>query len=655
MNNFQKTESGQLGRKGFLKRNVFWPGGSYISRLMLFLFLVFVSEAVVMLLIPRPPHIPLWLEIFIDSTLLVILLAPTFYFIIYRYLVGYAEEQKRIYEALGARERNYRLMMEAMRDPVYICSEDYKVLYLNPAMARRIGSDVTGKYCYQTIHHLETICPWCISDKTSKGKYTEYEVVSARDGRFYNVAMAPIFHLDGRVDKMVIMRDFTRYKETEESLSREININRVMAELSSALLSPRSIEDVSSLVLDSAQRLTGSPFGYVGFIDRETGYLMSPTLTRGIWEQCEVQEKTITFKEFSGLWGWVLENKKSLMTNKVNKDPRSTGIPEGHIPIYRFLSCPAMAEGKLLGQIALANADNDYEEKDMKLIESLADIYAIAIQNLRADENLRKARNELEMRVWERTSKLEESNRQLKKEIADHHATEAALQSSEEQLRHLSSLRLSAQEEERRAIALELHDGIGQSLSAIKFKIETTMGKLGEKESSNLQNALGSVVSMIQESVEEIRRICANLRPSMLDDLGVVATISWFFREFQKIYPGIHLEKEIRIEETDVPEALKTAVFRILQEGLNNIAKHSQANRVLASLRKEDGWLKMEIEDNGRGFDVTAALSAEKPAKGLGLGSMKERALLSGGSFEIESSLGHGARIGVWLPVENKH
>ena len=213
---------------------------------------------------------------------------------------------------------------------------------------------------------------------------------------------------------------------------------------------------------------------------------------------------------------------------------------------------------------------------------------------------------------------------------------------------------MTSQEEERRLIALELHDGIGQTLSAIKFKVETGLEELKGKETSEFFQVLGSVVSMIQEAVEEVRTVCMNLRPPMLDDLGIVATISWFSREFMKTYGGIQVEKEILLKEEDVSHELKTPIFRMLQEAFNNVAKHSQADLVRVVLRKRDGWIDLKIEDNGRGFDIKAALRPKDHALGLGLSSMKERATSSGGFFEIESSPGKGTRIAVSLPSPAK-
>ncbi len=217
-----------------------------------------------------------------------------------------------------------------------------------------------------------------------------------------------------------------------------------------------------------------------------------------------------------------------------------------------------------------------------------------------------------------------------------------ALEDSERQLRFLSSELLKAQENERRRIAQELHDGIGQTLSAIKFGLEDALEALGPNIARSGSKTLESIIPLVKAGIEDIRRICSALRPSTLDDLGLLATISWFCREFQAIYSGIQVEKQIDIEENEVPDILKTVIYRVLQEAFNNIAKHSKANLVRLYLKKAGGAIELFIEDNGRGFHLQDALSADIFKKGLGLASMKERTEHSGGSFSIESVRGSG-------------
>ena len=157
--------------------------------------------------------------------------------------------------------------------------------------------------------------------------------------------------------------------------------------------------------------------------------------------------------------------------------------------------------------------------------------------------------------------------------------------------------------------------------------------------------ALGSVIPIIQGTIEEARRIQMSLRPSILDDLGILATINWFCRQFESTYSNIRIKKEIEIEEHEVPDSLKIVIYRVLQEALNNIAKHSKAAVVLLFLRKTDQTIQLVIRDSGQGFDLEETYSRKGTARGLGLDSMRERTELSGGSFSIESNKGEGTTI----------
>jgi signal transduction histidine kinase len=136
-----------------------------------------------------------------------------------------------------------------------------------------------------------------------------------------------------------------------------------------------------------------------------------------------------------------------------------------------------------------------------------------------------------------------------------------------------------------------------------------------------------------------------DLRPSVLDDLGLLATISWFCRRFRTIYPGIRVEQEISLQESEVNQLLKVVMFRVIQEAMNNIAKHSRASLVRLSLRKSDNRMELAVKDNGRGFVPETALDMESSERGLGLTSMRERVELSGGAFSIESRQGAGTAI----------
>ncbi len=231
------------------------------------------------------------------------------------------------------------------------------------------------------------------------------------------------------------------------------------------------------------------------------------------------------------------------------------------------------------------------------------------------------------------------------RDVTERKRIEAEIQKSDAELRRLSSKLLNVHEKESKRIGAELHDGIAQTVSAIKMRAEVALLQYDKQDASEVRKSLESVINIAQEAVEEIRRISRNLRPSMLDNLGILPTVSWLCREFETSYPQIHIEELVDIQEEDVAAPLKTAIFRILQEALNNVTKHSDANSVILTLRKSNGKIDVTINDNGNGFDVEHILSEEHPEKGLGLASMRERAEFSNGTFSVESLEGEGATV----------
>jgi signal transduction histidine kinase len=242
----------------------------------------------------------------------------------------------------------------------------------------------------------------------------------------------------------------------------------------------------------------------------------------------------------------------------------------------------------------------------------------------------------------------------LEHEIEAHKRDWQALQRSEHALRVLSGKLLGAQEQERKRIAAELHDGLGQSLSAIKFNLESGLREINSCASECGVGMVKKSIQKVRDAVEEVRRISMDLRPSILDDLGILATIEWFCREYNKFYPHITVNRHVTVAESDIPEPLKVVIYRILQEAFNNVAKHAEADRVDLVLAAEAGQIRLSIRDNGRGFDVQRVVDSNTngEVRGIGLQSMSERAEWSGGVLSIESRRNEGTKIEVgWAPL----
>lgn len=266
---------------------------------------------------------------------------------------------------------------------------------------------------------------------------------------------------------------------------------------------------------------------------------------------------------------------------------------------------------------------------------------------------LKSTKDELEQEAQKRAAALAMTVQALENEIEDHRQTEAALRESREQLRELSRQIMDAQENERKMVAQEIHDSVGGSLAAIKFALEEKLESMEQNPSPKVIS-LEKIISYVDETIKETRRISAHLRPSLLDDIGLLATISWFCREFEKLYPAMQIDQQLNVAEDEVPDVLKVVVYRVMQEALNNVGKHSEATRVRLQLDKRDNHIKLTVADNGCGFDPAEKFSDTTVASGLGLSGMRDRAMLCDGKLEIASEPGKGTTVQIWLPCDGQ-
>jgi len=228
---------------------------------------------------------------------------------------------------------------------------------------------------------------------------------------------------------------------------------------------------------------------------------------------------------------------------------------------------------------------------------------------------------------------------------------EMSLRESEKDLHELYGRLVNSLENERKRIASELHDGLGQMLSSIKYQVEgaiKNVDRASAVDASGFSSKLYSVVNDIRQAIEETRCMAMDLRPTILDDLGIIQTTSWFCRQFQQKYEHINVEREVGLEESDIDEKYKLVIYRIMQESFNNVVKHTNATLIKLMLYKSNDSLHLKIEDNGQGFSFEARYN--NPDSGWGLNNMRERAEQSGGAFHIDSIQPTGTRVNViWV------
>jgi two-component system sensor histidine kinase UhpB len=216
--------------------------------------------------------------------------------------------------------------------------------------------------------------------------------------------------------------------------------------------------------------------------------------------------------------------------------------------------------------------------------------------------------------------------------------------------KYLSQI-IEAQENERRRISRELHDEIGQALYAIKLNLEMIEKDLPDT-TPLIRGRLGEAKSLSSQTLTAMRRLSLDLRPTMLDDLGLIPTLRWYIQNFSNRL-GIYSNFETTGFEEKLSPQIETAFYRIVQEALNNIAKHAQADRVEISLVKRDSRIYASIQDNGKGFDLGRVLPPESPERGFGIVGIQERVSLLGGQMDIQTKPGFGTLIHFEIPYEN--
>ncbi|HEX2846317.1 MAG TPA: PAS domain S-box protein [Chitinophagaceae bacterium] len=232
----------------------------------------------------------------------------------------------------------------------------------------------------------------------------------------------------------------------------------------------------------------------------------------------------------------------------------------------------------------------------------------------------------------------------LANEVTEQYLAEEKLKESYDATRKLTEHLQNVREEERLHIAREIHDELGQLLTVLKMDVSWLNRKL-QPASDPVKEKITELLSLIDVTVKKVRHISSELRPSLLDDLGLIAAMEWHIEEFQN-RSGIGVEVNLPPAELLLPEPVKIGLFRILQESLTNVARHSGADKVAVTLLQKENSLILTIKDNGKGFD---AENAKK--KTLGLLGMKERTLMIGGEYKITGVQGEGTIVEVIVPL----
>ena len=295
-----------------------------------------------------------------------------------------------------------------------------------------------------------------------------------------------------------------------------------------------------------------------------------------------------------GVLGALIHDARPLRLHDLSTDPRSTGFPPNHPPMYSFLGVPVKLRGVAFGNLYLAEKrDGDFTDDDEELATLLAAQAAVAIGNARRVE-----REALERVV-------------------------------------------ATQETERRRLARELHDGTGQALTSILLGL-TSVEHAADLASARA--AAASVRELVVSTLQDVRQLAVELRPKALDDFGLDPALRRLGQSIRE-RSGVDVQVEARIGAVRLPSEIETAVYRIVQEALANVLRHAAAERVSIVATRRDGRISLVIEDDGQGFAIA------EPVEGMGLAGMRERVSLLDGTITIDSTIGTGTTIAVEIPL----
>lgn len=214
---------------------------------------------------------------------------------------------------------------------------------------------------------------------------------------------------------------------------------------------------------------------------------------------------------------------------------------------------------------------------------------------------------------------------------------------SDQRLRVLFAQLLDEQEHDRQRIASELHGGIGQVMSLVKITLEAAAGQISEGSADKAEKSVRWLIPIVVDTLADLRRISSDLRPSILDDLGMLATLTWFFRRLEKNQPKLKIERYVHVDEGDIPAALRITLFRILQESVTALLKDETVDSIRVYLHKERGALHLEILSClGEVVELK-----KKNKESIELLSIKERAMMYGGRCKVCVGEGAGGRVSV--------
>ena len=398
-------------------------------------------------------------------------------------------------------------------------------------------------------------------------------------------------------------------------LQQQYRRQAVLAEIELAINQPHELQPALERIVRAVTELM--PAGNASVILWEAGAMHSV-----------IQSSTLPVTLQESALRWIVEHKQTLTVPDIRDDP--FGATAANFGAY--VGVPLLLEEEVLGVLyALDQVPRQYRDDERDFLESLAARAALAISKVRLYDRLKDINHLLEQRVQERTVELIGTNARLLHEV------EERLR-AEQTLHELSGRLLQLQDQERRTIARDLHDVTAQNLSAITLNLARLEKLLGGADPKALP-VIDESLRLAEECLREIRTLSYVLHPPMLDEYGLPRALEWYLDGFAA-RSGIRVDLQAMPSVGRLPAETEMALFRVVQEGLTNIRRHAGSQHAAIQLTRDNGFVILEIKDDGHGFakPTTADTTLPLPQLGVGISGMRERLRQLGGRLDIESN-----------------
>jgi len=611
--------------------------------------------------------------------------------------LGKIIERKRLEEETIRQWEQFAAIIDNFADSLYIADpQTYEVLLVNKSLEKALGRNPVGGLCYREFQGRNAPCDFCTNDKILKDKkpyvWEHYNPLLRKDLLLTDQI---IWWPDGRQVRYEIAIDITKRKQTQRELQLT---NEVLEKIFSTTHMAIAYMDRDFNFIRVNQAYAAADGRDEDFFTGKNHFDLYPhaeneAIFRGVvatGQPYEAIAKAFKYPEYpekgATYWDWslhpvkdntgavegvllclldVTERKKvehelsetktflemtlfSLADAVFVVDPKTRTITACNPAVETIFG---YSQEEVIGKNSeFLHVNREmYEEFGRQIFPALdaEGVFSTEYQMRRKDGRVFHTENTVSEMVddsGKRTGVVS-----VVRDINERKQAEEALRRLEEQRRYLSARLLEAQETERRHVAHELHDSIGSSLAGIKMALELKLKAMqkGKRNSEGID--LETIITRAREVMEETKRIQKNLRPLVLDNLGLIPAIRSLCREFEQTYPDIAITPSFELDE-ELAEPLRIAIYRICQEALNNIARHSEAKAASLSLTKRSSNIELVISDDGHGFDTEKVLRAGKTDQGIGIFSMKERCELAGGSFSLVSRIGEGTTVSACWP-----